>query len=105
MGRCAIVLGLVSFSHWLLDLIVHRHDMPLLPGNLGHFPQFGFGLWRFKTASILAKLLLVVGDAWCYWLAADVVTVTVHRGHARAIASAVLIFLFGVSVLTLDVRG
>ena len=30
--RCAIVLGLVSFSHWMLDLIVHRHDMPLLPG-------------------------------------------------------------------------
>ena len=29
--RCAIVLALVSFSHWLLDLVVHRHDMPILP--------------------------------------------------------------------------
>ena len=27
----AIVLGLVSFSHWALDLLVHRADMPLFP--------------------------------------------------------------------------
>ena len=37
--RSAIVLGLVSFSHWLLDLIVHRHDMPILPGNAGNLPR------------------------------------------------------------------
>lgn len=44
--RCAIVLGLVSFSHWVLDLIVHRHDMPFLPGNAGNLPRLGFGLWQ-----------------------------------------------------------
>ena len=64
--RCAIVLGLVSFSHWMLDLIVHRHDMPLLPGNLGHLPRLGFGLWQFKTVSALMELLLVILGAWCY---------------------------------------
>ena len=68
--RCAIVLGFVSFSHWLLDLIVHRHDMPLLPGNLGHLPRLGFGLWQFQTASALTELVLVSLGAWCYWRAA-----------------------------------
>src|SRR6266436_5076544 len=56
-GRhCGLWLGLVSFSHWLLDLVVHRHDMPLLPGNLGRLPRFGFGLWQMRTGSVLAEL-------------------------------------------------
>ena len=33
--RMGIVLGAVAFSHWLLDLVVHRGDMPILPGNAG----------------------------------------------------------------------
>jgi hypothetical protein len=31
--RAGIVLAAVVFSHWLLDLIVHRGDLPILPGN------------------------------------------------------------------------
>jgi len=49
--RCVFVLGFVSFSHWLLDLVVHRHDMPVLPGNWGNLPRLGFGLWQVKTGS------------------------------------------------------
>jgi len=52
-NRCAIVLGVVSFSHWLLDLLVHRQDMPILPGNSGNLPRLGFGLWQIRTGSIL----------------------------------------------------
>lgn len=103
--RSAIVLGLVSFSHWLLDLIVHRHDMPILPGNAGNLPRLGFGLWQFRTGSILVELLLVVLGAWCYWQAAHIVTAAAHRGRTRAMITAMLIFLCGVLVLTLDVTG
>jgi hypothetical protein len=103
--RCAIVLGLVSFSHWMLDLIVHRHDMPLLPANLGHLPRLGFGLWQFKTVSALMELLLVILGAWCYWRAASAVTTEAQRGRTRAIVAAVLILLCGVTVLVLDVTA
>lgn len=103
--RCAVVLGLVSFSHWLLDLIVHRHDMPFLPGNLGHFPRLGFGLWQFKAVSVLLELLLVLLGAWYYWRAANIVTTVAQRGRTRAIVSAVLIVLCGVIVLLLDATG
>ncbi len=34
----ATVFGAVVFSHWLLDLLVHRADMPILPGNAGNLP-------------------------------------------------------------------
>ena len=45
--RSGIVIGLVSASHWLLDLLVHRADLPILPGNIGNLPTFGLGLWRY----------------------------------------------------------
>ena len=100
--RCAVVLGFVSFSHWLLDLITHRHDMPLLPGDLGHLPRLGFGLWQFKTASIVLELFLVLVGAWCYWRRAHAVTAQRQRGRGRGIVAAVLIALFGVGILAMD---
>ncbi len=103
--RCAMVLGLVSFSHWVLDLLVHRHDLPILPGNAGHLPRLGFGLWQFKAASIIAELLLVTLGAVFYWRAADSVTAEAGRGRTRALVTAALIFVSGVIVLALDVTG
>ena len=103
--RCAIVLGLVSFSHWILDLLVHRHDMPILPGNVGNLPRLGFGLWQIRTGSILVELLLVTLGAVCYWQAAGVVTAAAQRGRTRAMITTALIFLCGATVLALDVTG
>ena len=103
--RCAIVLAFISFSHWLLDLVVHRHDMPILPGSHGNLPRLGFGLWQFRTGSILAELLLVILGSWSYWQAASVVTTEAQRGRTRALITASLIFLCGVAVLALDVTG
>jgi membrane-bound metal-dependent hydrolase YbcI (DUF457 family) len=67
--RSGIVLGLVSFSHWLLDLVVHRSDMPILPGDIGHLPKLGFGLWQSPSAAFITELALVVVGAWYYWRA------------------------------------
>jgi hypothetical protein len=52
--RAAAVLGAVVFSHWILDLLVHRHDMPLLPGAPAGTPLFGFGLWRWPLVAAIA---------------------------------------------------
>jgi hypothetical protein len=103
--RCAIVLALISFSHWLLDLVVHRHDMPILPGNAGNLPMLGFGLWQFRAASAATELLLVILGAWCYWRAASVVTAAAQKGRTRAMITSALIFVCGVTVLALDVAG
>ena len=42
-AREALAVAAVVASHWFLDLIVHRPDLPLLTGA----PKFGFGLWNF----------------------------------------------------------
>jgi hypothetical protein len=68
--RTGVVLGLVAVSHWLLDLPMHRADMPILPGNAGHLPRLGFGLWRSPAASAAVELAFVIGGAVLYWNAA-----------------------------------
>jgi hypothetical protein len=47
------VVALVVFSHWVLDAIVHRPDLPVYPG--GHV-RVGLGLWNSWTGSIIVEL-------------------------------------------------
>jgi hypothetical protein len=103
--RSGIVLGLVSFSHWLLDLIVHRADLPILPGDLGHLPKLGLGLWRVEPAAITAELALVVAGAWFYWRAARATAISADSGQWRAGLAGALVLICGVGVLVLDVTG
>ena len=104
--RCGIVLAAVVFSHWLLDLIVHRGDMPIWPGNIGSLPKLGFGLWRFPTAAITSELVLVVAGAFFYWQAArSVVRAAGGTGRLRADIAAGLVLISGCGILLLDATG
>ena len=47
--RGAWVLFAVGLSHWVLDWISHRPDMPLVPGALG---RYGLGLWSSVPATV-----------------------------------------------------
>jgi hypothetical protein len=61
--RGALVLGLVVVSHWLLDAIVHRPDLPLVPG--GSY-LVGLGLWSSLVASQVVEIGLFAVGAWLY---------------------------------------
>ena len=55
----AAVLALVVLSHWFLDLVVHRPDLPLAPGS---DVKVGFGLWNSVAGTLLVEgALFVVG--------------------------------------------
>ena len=53
----AIILGLCVVSHWVLDLLVHRSDLPLVPGGTSYY---GFGLWNNLTAAVIVEGLVFV---------------------------------------------
>jgi len=61
--RGAIVCGAAVVSHWLLDLIVHRPDLPIHPG--GH-QLVGLGLWSSLWATLAVELLIFGGGLWLY---------------------------------------
>ena len=68
--RGGYVIAGVVFSHWILDLLVHRPDLPILPGNFGNLPLLGFGLWQYPAVSAIMELILVIGGTWFYYRAA-----------------------------------
>ena len=103
--RPGIVIGLVAASHWLLDLFVHRADLPILPGNIGNLPRLGFGLWRYPTVSFGIELALVLVGAWLYWRTANRIVKTEGRGARAAAMTAALIAIFGVLILWMDFTG
>ncbi|MFL6237075.1 MAG: hypothetical protein ACJ76N_28350 [Thermoanaerobaculia bacterium] len=58
-GRGALLLGGAVFSHWILDLLVHRPDLPILP----HGPYVGLGLWNSTAELWIEGALYVAGIA------------------------------------------
>lgn len=58
----SIVVGLTVFSHWLLDLLVHRPDLELWIGG----DKVGFGLWNYPVPeqALEIGLLAICGAAW-----------------------------------------
>jgi membrane-bound metal-dependent hydrolase YbcI (DUF457 family) len=58
----AFWLGLLVLSHWLLDLVAHRPDLPLWPGG----PRVGLGMWYSLPASLVVEFALFAAGAWIY---------------------------------------
>ncbi|MBP3951602.1 permease [Bacillus suaedae] len=65
--RSGFVIGGVVFSHWLLDFLVHRADMAIVPGNLGNFPLLGLGMWKWPIISMTVEGILVIIGSILYF--------------------------------------
>jgi hypothetical protein len=60
--RAVTVVALLVVSHWVLDWVSHRPDMPLYPGSA----TVGLGLWNSVPATIAVESLLFVAGTWTY---------------------------------------
>ena len=85
--RGAWLLFGVVVSHWLLDFISHRPDMPLAPGV---HSVYGLGLWNSLPATIIVE-----GG---FWLFAIIIYLRATRPNGRA---GVYAFWVWVALLTL----
>ena len=86
-SRAAWILFAAVLSHWVLDVVSHRPDMPLAPG----VPLFfGWGLWTSVPAT-----LVVEGG---FWLIAVVLYARAARPEHRV---GIFAFWIGVALLTL----
>ena len=56
------VVGLAVLSHWVLDFLVHRPDLPLWPGG----PRVGLGLWNYWVAEITVEVAIFAAGIWMY---------------------------------------
>ena len=100
--RAGTILGAVSMSHWVIDLIVHRPDMPILPGNIGDLPLLGLGLWTFPAGAIVLEAAIVIAGFGYYWREAAAVSSSAGRSVNYAHFVGALALAAGLLVLTLD---
>jgi hypothetical protein len=88
--RVAAVLWLGVFSHWVLDWISHRPDMPILISG----PRVGLGLWNHPLPAFCTEAGMLAIGVWLYG------TVTRARSRRGAIGFSILVaalFVFNVA--------
>jgi hypothetical protein len=61
--RAALLLGTLVPSHWLLDYVTHRPDMPLVPWSSR---AFGLGLWSSVPATLAVEIALFASGVALY---------------------------------------
>ncbi|HEY6892969.1 MAG TPA: hypothetical protein VI258_02290 [Rhodanobacteraceae bacterium] len=60
--RGAAWLAVLVLSHWVLDVIAHRPDMPTWPGG----PKLGMGMWDSLPATLVVEFGLFGVGLWLY---------------------------------------
>jgi hypothetical protein len=59
-GQSSLFVGLAVFSHWVLDFIVHRPDLPLYDNSA----KVGLGLWNAPSLAFGLEAALLFGGMW-----------------------------------------
>lgn len=72
--RTGLMVAAAVFSHWVLDLIVHRPDLALYDNSF----KMGFGLWNYRVPAFILEIALLIGGAMLYLRTAS------HKGRIIA---------------------
>jgi hypothetical protein len=86
----AFFLGLAVFSHWILDLLVHRRDLPLYDNAY----KVGFALYSYPVLEFSLEAVVLALGLWLYS----------HSASASSFAGKYGFLLFGVGLLALQWR-
>ena len=58
----AVTLALLVISHWVLDFVTHRPDMPIVPFGR----RFGLNLWSSVPATLAVEFAIFSIGVWLY---------------------------------------
>lgn len=61
--RTALVIAALVFSHWILDVVTHRPDMPIA---LSNSIRIGLGLWDAPLLAVSGELIIFTAGVWLY---------------------------------------
>jgi hypothetical protein len=60
--RGAVVIWFAVVSHWVLDFVTHRPDLPLYPGG----PLLGLSLWNSPVTTVIVEAFMYAAGVWIY---------------------------------------
>src|SRR5437762_4760585 len=58
----ALIVGVAVFSHWILDLVAHPHDLPIYDNTW----KVGFGLWNYRGLEFGLEIALLAAGIILY---------------------------------------
>ncbi|WP_024297065.1 hypothetical protein [Methylomicrobium lacus] len=58
--QASAVVGFAVFSHWILDFVVHRPDLPMYDNSA----KVGLGLWNAPALAFGLEAALLFGGIW-----------------------------------------
>ncbi len=61
-GGSALLVGGLVPTHWVLDFVAHRPDMPIYPGG----PKYGLGMWNSVPLTISVEYVLFAAGIALY---------------------------------------
>ena len=61
-ASATMLLAALVVSHWLLDFLAHRPDLPVVPGG----PRYGLALWNSLALTVAVEGLLFASGVWLY---------------------------------------
>lgn len=82
--QASAIVGAAVASHWLLDVIVHVPDLPLVGSDS---PKLGLGLWRHPGLSVALELLILGAGVAVYLRSRS------RRHPVRAVRLAIVLLL------------
>ena len=89
-SSAALIVALAVFSHWILDLIVHRPDLAIYDDTL----KVGFGLWNYRGVEFAVEIaLLVIG-----------IVVYLKRNIIKSAGRKIGIVVFGVFLILVQTQ-
>lgn len=68
--RTGLLVAVAVFSHWILDLLVHRPDLPLYDNTA----KVGFGLWNYPVIAFVLEAAVLFGGMYFYFARTKAVT-------------------------------
>jgi membrane-bound metal-dependent hydrolase YbcI (DUF457 family) len=84
----ALIVAFAVFSHWILDLIVHRPDLAIYDDTL----KVGFGLWNYGGLEFGIEIAILVGGILLY----------LKRNAANSVARTIGILIFGAVMILIQ---
>ena len=90
-GRDAVLVAGLVVSHWVLDFVTHRPDLPIYPGG----PLVGLGLWNHVGVTIAIESILLVAGLMLYTQRARARDAAGRYGFWALLALLVLIYVSG----------
>jgi len=84
--RAALLVAAAVFSHLVLDLILHRPDLPLYDDTL----KMGLGLWNYPTVAFLLEVAILFSGMLLY-LRSTTATTAVGRYGMPVFGSVMLL--------------